>query len=186
MRRRAAPAFESQIVTCCRAVSIVNCSPFWKKRSSRSPASGGEQWAAVAYLAIFGAALTFFLWVFALARTTPTKVTNTITLNPLTASIVATFLVGEPIGLALLVGVAAVFAGILVASNERAPGCGWRARSERRIAPREWGSARERQSQAQADENAAHDRLDAAPRPLVGPAHRRHREEQGDRDPPGR
>jgi drug/metabolite transporter (DMT)-like permease len=80
---------------------------------------GAGQWTAVAYLAIFGAALTFFLWVFALARTTPTKVTNTITLNPVTASIVATFLVGEPIGLALLVGIAAVFVGILVASTER-------------------------------------------------------------------
>lgn len=80
---------------------------------------GAGQWTAVAYLAVFGAALTFFLWVFALARTTPTKVTNTITLNPVTASIVATFLVGEPIGLALLVGIAAVFTGILVASTER-------------------------------------------------------------------
>ena len=80
---------------------------------------GAGQWTAVAYLAIFGAALTFFLWVFALARTTPTKVTNTITLNPVTASIVATFLVGEPISFALLVGIAAVFTGILVASTER-------------------------------------------------------------------
>ncbi|MGH6940947.1 EamA family transporter [Hypericibacter sp.] len=78
---------------------------------------GVSQWAAVGYLAIFGAALTFFLWVFALARTTPTKVTNTITLNPLTASIVATFLVGEPIGLSLIVGIAAVFTGILIAST---------------------------------------------------------------------
>ena len=80
---------------------------------------GVGQWLAIVYLAVFGAALTFFLWVFALARTTPTKVTNTITLNPLTASIVATFLVGEKIGLSLLVGIAAVFAGILIASTER-------------------------------------------------------------------
>lgn len=80
---------------------------------------GAEQWTAVAYLAIFGAALTFFLWVFALARTTPTKVTNTITLNPLTASIVATFLVDEPIGLYLLIGIAAVFTGILIASTDK-------------------------------------------------------------------
>jgi len=76
-------------------------------------------WAAAAYLGIFGGALTFFLWVFALSRTTPTKVTNTITLNPLTAAIVATFLVGEPIGLSLAVGIAAVFTGILIASTDR-------------------------------------------------------------------
>jgi drug/metabolite transporter (DMT)-like permease len=79
---------------------------------------GAGQWAAIVYLGTFGAALTFFLWVFALARTTPTKVTNTITLNPLTASIVATFLVGEPVGPSLLVGIVAVFTGILVASTQ--------------------------------------------------------------------
>lgn len=86
-------------------------------------ASAGDfgigQWAAIVYLGIFGAALTFFLWVFALARTTPTKVTNTITLNPVMASIVATFLVDEPIGLYLPVGIAAVFTGILIASTDR-------------------------------------------------------------------
>jgi drug/metabolite transporter (DMT)-like permease len=80
---------------------------------------GAGQWAAIVYLAVFGAALTFFLWVFALARTTPTKVTSTITLNPLTASIAATFLVGESIGFDLLIGIAAVLTGILIASTER-------------------------------------------------------------------
>ncbi len=68
---------------------------------------------------MFGAALTFFLWVFALARTTPTKVTNTITLNPLTASFAAMLLMGEPIGFYPLAGIAAVFTGILLASTDR-------------------------------------------------------------------
>jgi len=84
---------------------------------------GLAQWSAVVYLVVIGAALTFFLWVFALARTTPTRVANTITLNPVTASIVAAILLGEPIGFNLVVGVAAVFAGIGLASTDRAPGC---------------------------------------------------------------
>lgn len=94
---------------------------------------GAGQWAAVVYIGTLGAALTFFLWVFALARTTPTKVTNTITLNPLTAAIVATFLVGEPIGFDLLIGIAAVFTGILVASADwpRDRPISWRARISR-------------------------------------------------------
>jgi len=86
---------------------------------ARTSDFGAGQWTAVVYLVVFGAALTFYLWVFALAHTTPTKVTNTITLNPVMASIVATYLVGEPIGLYLLVGIAAVFAGILIASTDR-------------------------------------------------------------------
>jgi drug/metabolite transporter (DMT)-like permease/uncharacterized protein YjiS (DUF1127 family) len=88
----------------------------------RLSAFGAGQWAAIAYLGVFGGALTFFLWVVALAHTTPTKVTNTITLNPLTASIVAALLIGEPIGLSLVVGIAAVFTGILIASTDRPAG----------------------------------------------------------------
>jgi drug/metabolite transporter (DMT)-like permease len=84
-------------------------------------AFGRPQWAAILYLVAIGAALTFFLWVFALAHTTPTRVASTITLNPVTAAIVAAILLGEPIGLNLAVGVAAVFAGIWLASTERRP-----------------------------------------------------------------
>jgi len=80
---------------------------------------GWSQWVAVTYLVVIGAALTFFLWVFALARTTPTRVANTITLNPVMAAIVAAILLGEPIGFNLVVGVAAVFTGIWLASTER-------------------------------------------------------------------
>ena len=80
---------------------------------------GPAQWTAVAYLVVIGAALTFFLWVFALARTTPTRVANAITLNPVTAAIVAAILLGEPIGFNLVAGVAAVFAGIWLASTDR-------------------------------------------------------------------
>ncbi len=103
--------------------SLVVCLFAWAGGGLASPGDFGVgQWAAVIYLALFGGALTFFLWVFALARTTPTKVTSTITLNPVSASVVATFLVGEPIGLYLLIGVAAVFTGILIASMDRSEG----------------------------------------------------------------
>ena len=78
-----------------------------------------SQWVAIAYLVVIGAALTFFLWVFALAHTTPTRVANAITLNPVTAAIVAAILLGEPIGLNLIIGVVAVFTGIWLASTDR-------------------------------------------------------------------
>jgi drug/metabolite transporter (DMT)-like permease len=65
--------------------------------------------------------VTFYLWAFALERTTPTRVASTIAVNPVTASIVAALLLGEPIGLNLVAGVAAVFAGIWIASTERRP-----------------------------------------------------------------
>ena len=79
------------------------------------------QWTAVGYLALGGGAAAFYLWNFALERTTPTRVANTMTVNPLAASIVATIVLGEPFGLSLVVGLIAVACGIWIASTERAP-----------------------------------------------------------------
>jgi drug/metabolite transporter (DMT)-like permease len=77
------------------------------------------QFLAVAYLGVFGGALAFYLWVFALQRTTPTRVASTMTVNPIAASLLAALIVGEPLGLPLLIGVVAVGAGIWVATTER-------------------------------------------------------------------
>lgn len=78
-----------------------------------------QQWLAITYLGIFGAALTYLLWVFALGRTTPTRVANTITVVPVVAAIGGAILVGEPIGLHLFIGIAAVAIGIGIASTGR-------------------------------------------------------------------
>jgi drug/metabolite transporter (DMT)-like permease len=78
------------------------------------------QWAAALYLGIFAGALGFYLWVYALERSTPTRVANTITVSPIAAALLAAVLVGEPIGVSLVIGVAAVGAGIWIASTERA------------------------------------------------------------------
>jgi drug/metabolite transporter (DMT)-like permease len=78
---------------------------------------GPPQWWAIACLGVFGGAAAFYLWVFALERTTPTRVANTMTVNPIAASSVAALLIGEPIGLNLVVGIAAVGVGIWVASR---------------------------------------------------------------------
>ena len=75
------------------------------------------QWIAVLYLGAFGGAAAFFLWVLALRMTTPTRVANTMTVNPIAASLLAAILVGEPIGWNLVVGLIAVAVGIWLAST---------------------------------------------------------------------
>jgi len=82
-------------------------------------AFGRPQWFAVLYLGLSGAAANFYLWVFALERTTPTRVANTITVNPVTAGILAEILLNEPIGVNLIVGIVAVGTGIWIASTNR-------------------------------------------------------------------
>jgi drug/metabolite transporter (DMT)-like permease len=76
------------------------------------------QWIAGVYLGVGGGALAFILWVMALERATPTRVANTMTVNPIAAGLLATQLVGEPITPNLVFGLAAVFAGIWIATTE--------------------------------------------------------------------
>jgi drug/metabolite transporter (DMT)-like permease len=81
---------------------------------------GAPQWIAGIYLGVGGGALAFILWVLALQRATPTRVANTMTVNPIAAGLLATQLVGEPITANLVVGLVAVFAGIWIATTEGA------------------------------------------------------------------
>jgi drug/metabolite transporter (DMT)-like permease len=78
---------------------------------------GAAQWWAVLFLGVFGGAAAFYLWVYALERTTPTRVANTMTVNPIAASLVAAAIIGEPIGAELLLGIGAVGAGIWIAAK---------------------------------------------------------------------
>jgi drug/metabolite transporter (DMT)-like permease len=89
-------------------------------RGSFAPVAGFgvPQWLAASYLGAFGSALTFFLWAFALERTTPTRVAISVTVNPITASLVGATLLGEPLGWHLMGGIATVFAGIWIATTE--------------------------------------------------------------------
>lgn len=79
---------------------------------------GAPQWIAGLYLGAGGGALAFILWVLALERATPTRVANTMTVNPLAAALLATQLVAEPITVNLIAGLGAVFAGIWIATTE--------------------------------------------------------------------
>jgi drug/metabolite transporter (DMT)-like permease len=80
---------------------------------------GPSQWIAGLYLGIGGGALAFILWVMALQRASPTRVANTMTVNPIAAALLAHQLVGEPITLNLVLGLIAVFAGIWIATTEK-------------------------------------------------------------------
>ena len=50
---------------------------------------GAPQWIAGIYLGVGGGALAFILWVLALERATPTRVANTMTVNPIAAGLLA-------------------------------------------------------------------------------------------------
>ena len=82
---------------------------------------GAPQWGAVFYLGVIGAAATFFLWSYALGRTTPTRVAVSVTVNPITAAIFGAVLLNEPIRASVVLGLVAVLAGIAIATTARDP-----------------------------------------------------------------
>jgi drug/metabolite transporter (DMT)-like permease len=73
---------------------------------------------AALYLGLFGSALTFYLWAYALGRTTPTRVAISVTVNPISASLAAVILLHEPLTWNLAAGILAVFIGIWIATTE--------------------------------------------------------------------
>jgi drug/metabolite transporter (DMT)-like permease len=77
-----------------------------------------SEWLAAVYLGAGGGALAFFLWVYALQYASPTRVANTMTVNPIVAGLLAAIILGEPITLPLVVGLIAVFAGLWIATTE--------------------------------------------------------------------
>ncbi len=89
----------------------------WRDSFEPVASFGPAQWTAAIYLGAFGAALTFYLWSFALERTTPTRVAISVTVNPITASLVGAVLLDEPLSLNLIAGIVTVFAGIWIATT---------------------------------------------------------------------
>jgi drug/metabolite transporter (DMT)-like permease len=89
-------------------------------RGSFAPvvAFGAPQWFGAIYLGAFGSALTFYLWAYALERTTPTRVAISVTVNPIAASLVGAVLLDEPLSWNLTAGIVTVFAGIWIATTE--------------------------------------------------------------------
>ena len=84
-------------------------------------AYGHGQWIAGIFLGVAGGALAFLLWVMALERASPTRVANTMTVNPIAAALLASALVDEPITPSLILGLSAVLAGIWIATAASRP-----------------------------------------------------------------
>lgn len=114
--RRASPLGFTTLSMAAGAACLI---PLAYVRGSFAPVAdfGAPQWLAASYLGAFGAAVTFYLWAFALERTTPTRVAISVTVNPVTASVVGAWLLAEPLRWNLAVGIVAVFAGIWIATT---------------------------------------------------------------------
>lgn len=77
-------------------------------------------WFAVFFIG-FGSSIGYFLWLWALNNTSPTKVTIFLALNPITAAGLGAFFLGEKISVTLLMGIICVILGLGMAHLGRVP-----------------------------------------------------------------
>lgn len=82
------------------------------------------------FLGVFGGALGFYLWTFALTRLTPTQVAVYINLNPLVAMVLAAALLAERLTLVFAAGFGVVLVGVLLVNWPRRTGAASLARSQ--------------------------------------------------------
>ncbi|BBK37115.1 membrane protein [Allostella sp. ATCC 35155] len=74
-------------------------------------------WGAILFIGT-GSGAGYFLWLWALRRTSPTRVTMFLGLGPVTATFLGAGLLGEPLGWLPLAGLGAVLAGLRIALTE--------------------------------------------------------------------
>lgn len=84
-----------------------------------APDVTGLAWVALVFLGTFGAAIGFYLWLWALQRLSPTRTAVFLTLNPIAATLLSVLLLGERLTFTFVIGLAFVLFGIVVAN--RAP-----------------------------------------------------------------
>lgn len=68
---------------------------------------------AILYIGVVGSALTYFLWLWALRHTSPTRVAIGLTMNPVGALVAAAIILDETITLGVWIGLACIAGGIL-------------------------------------------------------------------------
>jgi drug/metabolite transporter (DMT)-like permease len=73
-------------------------------------------WLAVAFVATIGGAASFYTWIWALERISPSRVAVTVTLNPVAAALLGALVLDEPVTMRLLLGLIGVVAGIALAN----------------------------------------------------------------------
>jgi len=85
----------------------------------RLDALGAETLVMVAFLGVFGAAVSFSLWTSALQRLSPTQVAVYINLNPISATLLAAVMLHEHLSVNFVLGFVAVATGVMIVNWTR-------------------------------------------------------------------
>ena len=92
----------------------------WQISGTGLPEINKAGWMAVVFIGTIGGGIGFYLWIWALERSSPTRVAVFVTLNPLAATALAALLLSEAITVSFTIGLSCVLLGIILA-NQRKP-----------------------------------------------------------------
>ncbi len=76
----------------------------------------GSSWLALSWLVTVGGVVCFYLWIWALEHTAPSRVSLTVTLNPIAAALFGAIVLAEPLTGRLAVGLMGVVVGLALAN----------------------------------------------------------------------
>jgi drug/metabolite transporter (DMT)-like permease len=82
----------------------------------RAAALHAAQWAVVVAVGL-SSGVSYWLWLWALKHTAPTKATTFLALSPVTAALIGTFALGEPLGAGLLLGMLCILGGLRIVAS---------------------------------------------------------------------
>lgn len=114
LRRRAALPV-SAIAMASAVVVLALVAPF-EGAATTLPQLGLRSWGAIAFIGM-SSGIGYFLWLWALRHATASRVSLFLSLSPLTAMLLGTLLLGEPLQAALVGALALVAAGLWVAQD---------------------------------------------------------------------
>jgi drug/metabolite transporter (DMT)-like permease len=83
---------------------------------ARAFALGTAQWLVLAAVGL-SSGVAYWLWLWALKHTAPTKATAFLALSPVTATLIGRFALGEPVGWGLVAGVGCILVGLALAAT---------------------------------------------------------------------
>jgi len=84
----------------------------------RAGALTAAQWAVMLSIGL-SSGIAYWLWLWSLKHTAPTKATAFLALSPVTAALIGTFALGEPAGWGLVVGVLCILAGLALCARRQ-------------------------------------------------------------------
>ncbi|MBU2090637.1 MAG: DMT family transporter, partial [Alphaproteobacteria bacterium] len=105
-----------KISTVAMAAAVLALAPLALMEQQAAPLQGLELSGVLAVLFIgISSGVFYFLWLWALGHAPASRVAVFLSLSPPTAALLGILLLGEPVTLSLLAGIAAIVAGIVLA-----------------------------------------------------------------------